>query len=176
MGTLQIKSRSDGIKVGVEKIGARVRSARSRRETSASIPSGFSTTPRAWTSLTYWPSFPVSAWASAANESSAMAAAMRVARRSMRQTSLLDDAARLKGTSDIAHLVWPVATHKGELTARRLVITFVPTTSWETGASRRGLKAIKTHAATAKVEKITPKPNPVPGGRLPSPPLRTGSP
>ena len=47
----------------------------------------------------------------------------------MRSISLLDDAARLKGTSDVAHLVWPVATHKGELTGRRLVITFVPTTS-----------------------------------------------
>ena len=63
------------------------------------------------------------------NESSAMAAAMRVARRSKRQTSLLDNAARLKGTPDVAHLVWPVATRISKLTARRLVITFVPTTS-----------------------------------------------
>jgi hypothetical protein len=29
----------------------------------------------------------------------------------------------------VARPVWPVATHKGKLTARRLVITFVPTTS-----------------------------------------------
>src|SRR6201999_4624241 len=28
----------------------------------------------------------------------------------------------------VAHLVWPAATHSDELTARRLVITFVPTT------------------------------------------------
>jgi hypothetical protein len=41
----------------------------------------------------------------------------------------LDDVARLKGqVRYIAHPVWPVATHQGELTARRLVITFVPTT------------------------------------------------
>jgi hypothetical protein len=33
-----------------------------------------------------------------------------------------------RGTSDVARPVWPVATHKGELTARHLVITFVPTT------------------------------------------------
>jgi integrase len=45
----------------------------------------------------------------------------------VRPISLLDGATRLKGKSDIAHLVWPVATHKGELTGRRLVITFVPT-------------------------------------------------
>src|ERR1700757_4659308 len=56
-----------------------------------------------------------------------MAAAMRVARRSKRQTFLLDNSARLKGTPDVAHLVWPLATHYGELTGRRLVITFVPT-------------------------------------------------
>jgi hypothetical protein len=42
-------------------------------------------------------------------------------------TSLLDDAERLKGRSDVARPAWPVATHKGKLTARRLVITFVPT-------------------------------------------------
>jgi hypothetical protein len=30
--------------------------------------------------------------------------------------------------SDVAHPVWLVATHSGELTARRLVITSVPTT------------------------------------------------
>src|SRR5271168_1679482 len=59
----------------------------------------------------------------------AMAAAMRVTRRSMRQTSLLDDATRLKGTSDIAHPVWPTATQQGKLTGRRLVITFVPITT-----------------------------------------------
>jgi hypothetical protein len=29
-------------------------------------------------------------------------------------------------TSDVARPVWPVATHRGVLTARRLVITFVP--------------------------------------------------
>src|SRR3984885_12247190 len=63
------------------------------------------------------------------NASSAMAAAMRVARRSKRQTSLLDNAVRLKGTPDVAHVVWPVATRISKLTARRLVITFVPTTS-----------------------------------------------
>jgi hypothetical protein len=40
--------------------------------------------------------------------------------------SLLDDAARLKGRSDVARPVWPVATDKSQLTARRLVITFVP--------------------------------------------------
>ena len=61
------------------------------------------------------------------NESSAMAAAMRVARRSKRQTSLLDNAVRLKGTPDVAHLVWPVAMRISKLTARRLVITFVST-------------------------------------------------
>src|SRR5271163_3778022 len=63
------------------------------------------------------------------NESSAMAAAMRIAWRSKRQTSLLDNAARLKGTPDVAHLVSPVATRISKLTARRLVITFVPTTT-----------------------------------------------
>src|SRR5271156_3940033 len=63
------------------------------------------------------------------NESSAMAAAMRIAWRSKRQTSLLDNAARLKGTPDVAHLVSPVATRISKLTARRLVITFVPTPS-----------------------------------------------
>ena len=52
-------------------------------------------------------------------------------------TSLLDDAARLKGTSDVARPVWPGATHKGQLTGRRLVITFVPTTSWRLKDSRR---------------------------------------
>jgi hypothetical protein len=57
-----------------------------------------------------------------------MAAAMRVAQRSMRPISFLDDAARLKGTSDIARPALPMATHRGKLTARRLVITFVPTT------------------------------------------------
>jgi hypothetical protein len=31
-----------------------------------------------------------------------------------------------------------VATHQGELTARRLVITFVPTTGWKLEDSRRG--------------------------------------
>jgi hypothetical protein len=46
----------------------------------------------------------------------------------MRPTSLLDDAARLKGTSDVARPVWSVTTHQGELTARRLAITFVPMT------------------------------------------------
>lgn len=51
---------------------------------------------------------------------------MRVARRSMRPTSLLDGATRLKDTSDVAHLVWPVATQHGKLTGRRLVIAFVP--------------------------------------------------
>jgi hypothetical protein len=29
--------------------------------------------------------------------------------------------------SDVARPVWPVATHTGQLTARRLVVTFVPT-------------------------------------------------
>jgi hypothetical protein len=47
----------------------------------------------------------------------------------MRPTSLLDDAARRKGTSDVACPVWPLATRNSKLTARRLVITFVPTTS-----------------------------------------------
>src|ERR1700722_3456386 len=73
------------------------------------------------------------AWASAANESNAMAVAMRVARRSKRQTSLLDNAVRLKGTPDIAHLVWPVATRISKLTVRRLVIAFVPTAGWKLG-------------------------------------------
>jgi hypothetical protein len=41
---------------------------------------------------------------------------------------MLDDAARLKGTSYVAHPAWPLATHNSKLTARRLVITFVPTT------------------------------------------------
>ena len=45
----------------------------------------------------------------------------------MSPTSLLDDVARPKGRSDVPCPVWPVATHQGELTARRLVITFVPT-------------------------------------------------
>src|SRR3984957_7646211 len=58
------------------------------------------------------------------------------ARDSPRNFSLLDDAARLKGTSDVAHPVWPVATHKGKLTARRLVITFVPTTGRKLGGCR----------------------------------------
>jgi hypothetical protein len=52
--------------------------------------------------------------------------------------SLLDDAARLKGTSDIARPVWPVATLAGELTARRLVITFVPTPVADAEMGRRG--------------------------------------
>src|SRR5271155_4342036 len=47
----------------------------------------------------------------------------------MRPTSLLDDAARRKGTSDVACPVWPLATRISKLIARRLVITFVPTTS-----------------------------------------------
>jgi hypothetical protein len=40
--------------------------------------------------------------------------------------------------SAIARPVWPVATHKGELTARRLVITFVPTDGLETGGLPSG--------------------------------------
>jgi hypothetical protein len=56
---------------------------------------------------------------------------VETARRSMRPASSLDDAARLKGTSDVARSVWPTATHKGKLTGRRLVITFVPTTGWK---------------------------------------------
>ena len=55
----------------------------------------------------------------------------------MRPASLLDDAARLKGTSDVAHPVWPMATHKGELTATRLVITFVPTTGMRSAGGVR---------------------------------------
>src|SRR3984957_15370051 len=62
------------------------------------------------------------------HKSSAMAPAIRGAQRSKRQTSLLDDAARLKGTPDVAHLLWPVATRISKLTARRLVITFVRAT------------------------------------------------
>src|ERR1700739_99096 len=53
------------------------------------------------------------------------------ARASPRKSSWSDDAARLKGTSDVAHPVWPVATQRGKLTARRLVITFVPTAGRE---------------------------------------------
>jgi hypothetical protein len=40
-----------------------------------------------------------------------------------RPTSLLDEATRLKGTSDVAPLVWPVATLKGELTVSTKLIT-----------------------------------------------------
>jgi hypothetical protein len=49
----------------------------------------------------------------------------------------VDDAARLKGKSDVACPVWPVATQQDKLTARRLVITFVPTTGWKLEDSRR---------------------------------------
>ena len=37
----------------------------------------------------------------------------------------------------VARPVWPMATHKDKLTARRLVITFVPTTGWKLEDSRR---------------------------------------
>jgi integrase len=50
-------------------------------------------------------------------------------------TSLLDDAARLNGTSDVPCPVWPVATHRGKLTAGRLVITFVPSGARTSAAS-----------------------------------------
>jgi len=40
-----------------------------------------------------------------------------------RPTSLLDEATRLKGTSDVAHLVWPLATLKSELTVSTKLIT-----------------------------------------------------
>ena len=59
--------------------------------------------------------------------------------------------------SHVARPVWPVATRKSKLTARRLVITFVPTASWETDelgnwSAEKGIEAIKTHAPHAKVE------------------------
>jgi hypothetical protein len=82
-----------------------------------------------------WPGTPQPARTIAA--AAAIPAAMRIARRSMRPTSLLDSAARLKGTSDVACPVWPVATLEGELTARRLVITFVP-------MRRDGVRAVAT--------------------------------
>jgi hypothetical protein len=40
-------------------------------------------------------------------------------------------------SSNAARPVWPMATNKGELTGRRLVITFVPTTGWKLEDSRR---------------------------------------
>src|SRR6516164_11248872 len=64
-----------------------------------------------------------------------MAPATNVARRNMAPTSLLDGAARLKGTSDVPCSFWPMATHMGELTGRRLVITFVPTTPLDDSAT-----------------------------------------
>jgi len=76
-----------------------------------------------------------------------MAAAVRVARRNMRPTSLLDDVARLKGRSDIARPVWPVAMHQGELTAGRLVITVVPTTVDQRLGSSVSLVAADGHMA-----------------------------
>jgi hypothetical protein len=62
--------------------------------------------------------------------------------------------------SHVARPVWPVATRKSKLTARRLVITFVPTASWETDelgnwSAEKGIEAIKTHAPSAKVEDHT---------------------
>jgi Adenylate and Guanylate cyclase catalytic domain len=51
--------------------------------------------------------------------------------------SVLDDAERLKGRSDVPCPVWPVTTDQGKLTARRLVITFVPTTGRKLEDSRR---------------------------------------
>src|SRR6201995_828964 len=71
------------------------------------------------------------------NKSSTMAAAKRVTRRSKRQTSLLDNAARLKGTPDVAHLVWPVATRISKLTARRLGIPFGPTAAGKSAEVNR---------------------------------------
>jgi len=38
----------------------------------------------------------------------------------------------------VARPVWPVTTHQGELTARRLVITFVPTTGRKLGGLPSG--------------------------------------
>ena len=70
-------------------------------------------------------------WAGDAKPMAAMkmAAAMKVARKKhCYPTSLVDEIAQLKGRSDVPCPAWPVATHQGELTARRLVITFVPTT------------------------------------------------
>ena len=51
--------------------------------------------------------------AASSESGDACAAAMKVAREACAQPPCLDDAARLKGTSDIACPVWPVATHKG---------------------------------------------------------------
>jgi hypothetical protein len=51
----------------------------------------------------------------------------------------------------VARHVWPVATHQGELTARRLVITFVPTAS-------RKLAVGFTSATAAHVRSRNPQP------------------
>jgi Domain of unknown function (DUF1508) len=64
-------------------------------------------------------------------------------------TSVLDDAERLKDRSDVARPVWSVTTHQGKLTARRLVITFVP-------MRRDGVRA----AATCRLPRPIFRPSP----------------
>src|SRR5271163_2225434 len=79
------------------------------------------------------------------------------ARRSMRPASLLDDAARLKGTSDVAHPVWPVATQNGQLTARRLVITFVPTTGGNRSTPVGRVRRLNCRARVPIGQRLSPR-------------------